>query len=767
MKLDNIDDLRRHLCVQILFMESETSPEPLRQANPSQTSHSLLPSQLERLQQAHRLLIAAQTAALCEYPPWVYEAATRFYNRVVPLLAALPEKCSVIQPLLASCHTVLASCQGTAGLTNSAGHVAAGLTFQLFRRLKAIGERKAARGVGKMDLQVLLTPEKKSAQGQDENGLVKNGPGIVETKEEGSGNKSEVPLLEEVLLSDPERATFENEVIANRSRDPTDAAAQVLGVHLHQMDGCEKAWAALRGELFQHPRFVELAVRVLEKAAKEGGQEKVVIWGGELVEIVRARSRRPIFTVPERKEQEPDSKGGSKGTKVAKEDAKKLTKKASSKEDMQGSRATPSRNGPTEGGSELSTDGLLLNEGIHPEQAALEKKRVAAASVLQRHVLARLAWKKEVGKTREWVAQNGGWIARLYMVLGAAALATETAQKEGHVAARTQSASSDGKFSPDKRRESNPKTSRPPSASVKDSGGKAKKTKDKAVAGTPVPADTQAAVGVNPRSWWAFTPASAVHFSRAGQHASRSGATVELQNAARAFSHVEGVSTCVNARNVERKQDGRSGPESESPSMAGEGDVREKRGLAKAAFLLASALADSGTTNSVIWEDGAVTPEQADGHILSFTTGALRALSANQLWTRVLELGMALSASDGADKVLPDMVTAAKALGEEACQDMGISYAVLARDLQGTLKARGPALEALQECRRQWREIVRSAGGKETSDGGSWPLGEDRTAVDAKEAEPGIVGAYTKAVAVVRHSQLGQGRKVCHLRAVM
>jgi hypothetical protein len=765
MKLNDTNDLRGRLCVQILLMESETSPERLRQANPSQTSHSLLPSQLERLYQAHRLLIAAQAAALCGYPPLVYEAATRFYNRVVPLLAALPEKFPVIQPLLASCHTVLAICQGTAGLTESAGHVAAGLTFQLFRRLKAIGEREAARGIGKMDLKVLLTPGKKSAQGQGENGLVKDGPGIVETKE--GGNKSEVPLLEEVLMSDPEWATFENEVIANRSRDPTDAAAQILGVHLHQTDGCDKAWAALRGELFQHPRFVELAVRVLEQAAKEGGQEKVVIWGGELVEIVRARSRRPIFTVPERKEQEPDSKGGSKGTKGAKEDAKKLTKKASSKEDMKGSRATPSRNGPTENGSELSTDGLLLNEGMSPEQAALEKKRVAAASVLQRHVLARLAWKKEVGKTREWVAQNGGWIARLYMVLGAAALATETAQKEGHAAARTQSASSDGKSSPDKRRESNPKTSRPPSASVKESGGKAKKTKDKAVAGTPVPADTQAAVGVNPRSWWAFTPASAVHFSRAGQHAFRSGATVELQNAARAFSNVLGVSTCVNARNAERKQDGRSGAESESRSTAGEGDVREKRGLAKAAFLLASALADSGTTNSVTWEDGAVTPEPADGHILSFTTGALRALSANQLWTRVLELGMALSASDGADKVLPDMVTAAKALGEEACQDMGISYAVLARDLQGTLKARGPALEALQECRRQWREIVRSAGGKETSDGGSWPLGEDRTAVDAKEAEPGIVGAYTKAVAVVRHSQLGQGRKVCHLRTVM
>jgi hypothetical protein len=766
MKLDDIDDLRGRLCVQIHFMESETSPEPLRPAIPSQTSHSLLPSQLERLQQAHRLLIAAQAAALCEYPPLVCEAATRFYNRVVPLLAVLPEKCPVIQPLLASCHTVLASCQGTAGLTESTGHVAAGLTFQLFRRLKAIGEREVARGIGKMDLKVLLTPEKKGAQGQGEIGLVKGGPGIVETKEEGSGNKSEVPLLEEVLLSDPEWATFENEGIANRSRDPTDAAAQVLGVHLHQTDGCEKAWAVLRGELFQHPRFVELAVRVLEKAAKERGQEKVAIWGGELVEIIRARSRRPVFTVLERKEQEPDSKCGSKGTKGAKEDAKKLTKKASSKEDRKGSRATPSRNGPSEGGSELSSDGLLLNEGMSPEQAALEQKRVAAASVLQRHMLARLAWKKEVGKTREWVAQNGGWIARLHMVLGAAALGTETAQKEGHVAASASSVL-DGKYSPDKRRESNPKTSRPPSASVKDSGGKAKKTKDKAVAGTPVPADTQAAAGVNTRSWWAFTPASAVHFSRAGQHAFRSGATVELQNAARAFSNVVGVSTCVNARNAERKQDGRSGADSESPSTAGEGDIREKRGLAKAAFLLASALADSGTTNPITWGDGALTPEPTDGHILSFTTGALRALSANQLWTRVLELGMALSASDGADKVLPYMVTAAKALGEEACQDMGISYAVLARDLQGSLKARGPALEALQECRRQWREGVRSAGGKETLAIGSWPLGEDRTAVDAKGAEPGIVGAYARAVVVVSHNQLGQGRKVCLLRAVM
>ncbi|GAQ82580.1 hypothetical protein KFL_001160130 [Klebsormidium nitens] len=62
----------------------------------------------------------------------------------------------------------------------------------------------------------------------------------------------------------------------------------MLGVHLHLAGGCEKAWAARKGDLAAHPRAFELAVRVVEGAVREGGNRTGGEWGGELEENRRA-----------------------------------------------------------------------------------------------------------------------------------------------------------------------------------------------------------------------------------------------------------------------------------------------------------------------------------------------------------------------------------------------------------------------------------------------------------------------------------------------
>ena len=218
----------------------------------------MLPSQLDRLQQAHRLLLAAQAAALCECAPLVYEAATRFYNRLVPLLPILPDQCPVIQPLLAGCHAVVLTVKGTAGLTSGAGKVAAGLTSQLFRRLVAVAEGGAARAVGKMDLGI-FTPAGRSSFGGSEHAARSGSAASAMDGEEGVREKErreterQIRQLEEELLSNPEWSSFESDTLVARSKDSGDAAAQILGVYIHSADGCEKAWAALKGDLAEHP----------------------------------------------------------------------------------------------------------------------------------------------------------------------------------------------------------------------------------------------------------------------------------------------------------------------------------------------------------------------------------------------------------------------------------------------------------------------------------------------------------------------------------
>ncbi|GAQ78977.1 hypothetical protein KFL_000220090 [Klebsormidium nitens] len=606
---------------QVLFMESEAAPAPLRALNPAQTPHSLLPSQLERLQQAHRLLIAAQAAALCECAPLVYEAATRFYNRVVPLLANLPEKCPVIQPLLAGCHVVLATVNQTAGLTSGAGKVAAGLTSQLFKRLAAIAEGGTMKAIGKMDLGVFTSDGK-----------------------------------------------------------------SVLGVHLHSADGCEKAWAALKGDLAAHPRAFELAVRVIEKEVREGCNERVVKWGGELEDMVRAKGKRPGYVAREKTEQESDSKSKGKGG-----DSKKLTKKPSAKDD---GKRSESRSGSTV----QSGEDPVLKEDLSPEQAALDQKRVAAAVTIQKHVLSRLAWSREVRKTREWFARNGAWIARLHIALGLALPDTKPAQTP---------APGSGQSSPEnevKRPESNPKVSRPPSASA---GAKSKKTKgdvSKSAAVTPAP-------------------------RRGSPRSSRPSIAEEEETRG---TPSENLSNPDAPRGI-------SG------------------GLAKAAYLLASALADV-----INGSDDAETAAE----VLGFGEKVLRALATNRRWTRVLELGMSLTARGATERVLQLMVTSAEALGEAGCRDLGISAGVLRRDLEGIWKQKPPALDALEGCRKQWEEFLRLGRKDGVSDGGSWPLGGDRMAGDASEQKAAVVKAYTKAITLLQagpdafllaqaHSELG------------
>ena len=448
-------------------------------------------------------------------------------------------------------------------------------------------------------------------------------------------------------------------------------------------------------------------MRVVEKAAREGGHERVLKWGGELVELVRARGKRPVYVA--RKDQETDSK--SKGNKG---DPKKLTKKPSLKEDPKAKRESKSRP------SVQSGEEPILNEDLSPEQAALEQKRVAAASTLQKHLSSRLPWSRDVRRVREWTARNGAWIARLHIALGLAQAETKPTQT---------SAAGSGKSSPEselKRSDSNPRPSRPPTAST---GGKSKKGKgDVSKSATPVPAEEAPDAGVKARGWWAFTPPAAVHFSRAGQHGRRAGAPTELRNAVRCFCNLE-VTSGVSRNGVSsgsvmstplpgapsRPSIAEEGPAANgvnSPDAAPRSSADAPRGasdgLAKAAYLLASALAD--VSNGSSDED----PETA-AEAIGFGEKALRALAAERRWTRVLELGMALTAGTSgtaAERILVLMVTSAKELGESGCRELGVSAGVLARDLEGVLRVKPPAVEAIEACRKQWEDFVRSGGKK-------------------------------------------------------
>ncbi|KAG2453644.1 hypothetical protein HYH02_001857 [Chlamydomonas schloesseri] len=380
-----------------------------------------LEEQVARLKSARLLVLGMEVAALLPDEPLMQEGALRTYGLLAPLLALRAPRSHLLHKALAACHAVLAS------LTNLvqdslyrqehqrslAARVAAAVTYQLLRLSDEAGEGGAAAHFGKLQLELLKAYDPRFALA----GRSPLPPG-AELQEEAS-------QLHDVLLQHPKLTEWAPEPLAERLKDGSDLTARVLPVlgTAAPMD----AWGQALGfeTAAEHPRWVELVVRMIEAAVRKGNPGNAAVVAEQLSWWVRARLRRPPPPPLDAYEAEAAEAVAAGGTPPPWPAKWKLEEAAAA---LDAAAVAASHEPPlvpsTEGMTpEDASNALAQHASAVAAAEAVARRRLAAVLLLQKRLPGLLARKRQIERMRENRKRWSPWMARLNLVLGLQAAA--------------------------------------------------------------------------------------------------------------------------------------------------------------------------------------------------------------------------------------------------------------------------------------------------------------------------------------------------------
>ncbi|KAL0048239.1 hypothetical protein WJX82_010821 [Trebouxia sp. C0006] len=301
-----------HLVCQTILVTCQHEADQLDKQLPDPAMRQpCVPHQILRLQLCKRLLLAMQVAAYIGDSMLLSEAAIRFHNCVAPLLAAKAEH-GFLRKGLAACHITLAeikaqyasSVQGSTECRQVAGQVAASVAYHLLNGCKVHKEAEAADWLANLDM-ALLQPA-----------MPQPGATIKVTVEQQA--------LEDYLLLEPPLKAAASQLLSVRAASP-DIVTQVLTqlsskppqelwslIHADAAAGGKpakaapaKAPAAVKGKAVgqgseaapesfsQHPRYMEMCVRVMEAALQQGLASSIPAWSQAVLQNIRATCKMP------------------------------------------------------------------------------------------------------------------------------------------------------------------------------------------------------------------------------------------------------------------------------------------------------------------------------------------------------------------------------------------------------------------------------------------------------------------------------------------
>ncbi|KAG2499074.1 hypothetical protein HYH03_003257 [Edaphochlamys debaryana] len=500
-----------------------------------QLKQPFLEEQVARLKAARLLVLGMELAATLPDEPLMQEGALRTYALLSPLLALRSPRSGLLHKALAACHSVLSS------LTNLvqdslhrqehqralAARVAAAVTYQLIRLSDQAGEKSASTHFGTLKQELLKAYDPRFAIA----GRPPAEPGAASGPL--AGLQPEASRLHDEVLMHPRLLEWQPEALQERQKEANDLAAKVLPIIAgpSPMD----AWAAALcyEPAAEHPRWMELVVRMLEAAVRKGSTAGAAAVAEGLVWWVRGRSKVPPLEFSgdmdqvEEASEVPESP--KKGAKKKEKDLPpppppgpppKWTLEAAAAalppSKLLGAFEPPPPP-PTEGLSPEDAAALLAQHEAEARAAEdAVRRRVAAVMLLQRRLPKMLARKREIERIRADIKRWAPWLSRLNAVLGLLSAAAARKYVQAQAMARAAGATA----APVER----PSTAQPGPAGSPGADG---------ADGPPplLPPD-----GITP-------PLEAMmHYARAAQLAARGGAWVELANAARhAWNLARGV----------------------------------------------------------------------------------------------------------------------------------------------------------------------------------------------------------------------------------
>ncbi|MEW5312856.1 MAG: hypothetical protein WDW38_004457 [Sanguina aurantia] len=359
---------------------------------PAELKTPQLQEQVVRLRSCRTLLIAMQLSALLPDEMLIEEGALRSYNMLGPLLA-LPSKSPLLHKALASIaitlqevtHLAAVSLQGQEHQRSLAARVGSAACYGLMVGLPPGGgaaeEKGALTYFGRLELELLKAYDPKFAlAGRPE--LPSLGP--------------EASALQAGLLGHPRVMELSAQVLALRRADEGDLAAQVLPLLSNGSDPME-AWAKClaREDLVEHPRWVEMSVRVLEACVRSGRTANVALVAEQVTWSVKSKLKPPSCTFP--KWDLASAMGSIQTTSL---DPVELDLPAAPE------------------GLEERAD---LKERYGAEVAvatARAKRRLAAVLLLQRRLPALMERRRALLVMRASMTRWSPWLARLNAVLG-------------------------------------------------------------------------------------------------------------------------------------------------------------------------------------------------------------------------------------------------------------------------------------------------------------------------------------------------------------